>query len=105
MLTCAITGSKGVLGTKLKKKIPLKFYEFDGDITNKNKVNQWIQKKHFDILIHLAAIVPTNLVNKNYKKAYEVNVIGTNNLINSLKKKKINQNGFSFLQHLMFINH
>ena len=88
MLTCAITGSKGVLGTKLKKKIPLKFYEFDGDITNKNKVNQWIQKKHFDILIHLAAIVPTNLVNKNYKKAYEVNVIGTNNLINSLKKKK-----------------
>ena len=87
MLTCAITGSKGVLGSKLKKKIPLKFYEFHGDITNKNKVNQWIQKKDFDIIIHLAALVPTNLVNKNYKKAYEVNVIGTNSLINSLKKK------------------
>ena len=37
MLTCAITGSKGVLGSKLKKKLPLKFYEFNGDITNKNK--------------------------------------------------------------------
>ena len=88
MLTCAITGSKGVLGSKLKKKLPLKFYEFRGDITNKKKVNQWIQKKDFDILIHLAALVPTNLVNKNYKKAYKVNVIGTNNLINSLKKKE-----------------
>ena len=88
MLTCAITGSKGVLGSKLKKKIPLKFYEFHGDITSKKKVNQWIQKKDFDILIHLAALVPTNLVNKNYKKAYEVNVIGTNNLIDSLKKKE-----------------
>ena len=88
MLTCAITGSKGVLGSKLKKKIPLKFYEFHGNILNKKKVNQWIQKKDFDILIHLAALVPTNLVNKNYKKAYEVNVIGTNNLINSLIKKE-----------------
>ena len=88
MLTCAITGSKGVLGSKLIKKIPLKFYEFHGDITNKKKVNQWIQKKDFDILIHLAALVPTNLVNKNYKKAYEVNVIGTNNLINSLIQKE-----------------
>ena len=88
MLTCAITGSKGVLGSKLKKKLPLKFYEFRGDITSKKKVNQWIQKKDFDILLHLAALVPTNLVNKNYKKAYKVNVIGTNNLINSLKKKR-----------------
>ena len=32
-----------------------------------------------EIVIHLAALVPTNLVNKNYKKAYKVNVIGTNN--------------------------
>ena len=37
MLTCAITGSRGVLGSKLKKKLPLKFYEFRGDITNKKK--------------------------------------------------------------------
>ena len=27
--------------------------------------------------------MPTNLVNKNYKKAYDVNVNGTNNIINS----------------------
>ena len=104
MLTCAITGSRGVLGSKLKKKLPLKFYEFRGDITSKKKVNQWIQKKDFDILIHLAALVPTNLVNKNYKKAYKVNVIGTNNLINSLKKEN-KPKWLFFLQHLMSINH
>ena len=89
MLTCAITGSNGVLGSKLKKKIPLKFYKFKGDIRNKKTVDRWIKKKNFDILIHLAALVPTNLVNKNYKKAYDINVRGTDNLINSLKKKKI----------------
>ncbi len=44
MLTCAITGSNGVLGSKLKKKIPLKFYEFKGDIRNKKTVDRWIKK-------------------------------------------------------------
>lgn len=88
MITCAITGSRGVLGLKLKKKIHAKFYEFKGDIRNKNQVDKWIRKKNFDILIHLAALVPTNLVNKNYKKAYDVNVNGTNNIIKSLIKKE-----------------
>ena len=68
MITCAITGSSGVLGSKLKKKIPIKFYEFRGDVTNKKQVHKWIMKKNFDIFIHLAAMVPTNLVNKNYQK-------------------------------------
>jgi len=96
MLICAITGSTGILGSKLKKKIPVRFYEFHGDITNKTEVNQWIQKKNFDFLIHLAALVPTNLVNKNYRKAYQVNVIGTNNLIDSIKKKKNKPKWFFF---------
>ena len=48
MITCAITGSKGVLGLKFKKKIPIKFYEFRGDIRDKNQVDKWIQKKNFD---------------------------------------------------------
>ena len=96
MITCAITGSKGVLGLKLKKKIPIKFYEFRGDIRDKNQVDKWIQKKNFDIFIHLAALVPTNLVNQNYKKAYNVNVNGTYNIIRSLIKKKEKPKWFFF---------
>jgi len=96
MITCAITGSSGVLGSKLKKKIPIKFYEFKGDITKKKQVHKWIMKKNFDIFIHLAAMVPTNLVNKNYQKAYGVNVKGTDNIIRSIIKKNNKPKWFFF---------
>ena len=45
MEVCAITGSSGVLGKKIKKLLPFKFYEFKGDITNYNDVFNWIKKK------------------------------------------------------------
>lgn len=86
-MKCAITGSSGVLGKKITKLLPLKFYKFNGDIRNKKKVEQWILRKDFDILIHLAAIVPINKVNQNFQKAYDINVNGTQNLIEALKKK------------------
>lgn len=104
MITCAITGSTGILGKKIRKLLPYKFYEFKDDLRKKKKVERWVSNKDFDIIIHLAALVPVNEVNKNYNKAYDINVAGTSNLINSILKKKINQNGFFFHQHLMFIN-
>ena len=104
MITCAITGSNGVLGKKLKSLLPFKFYEFKKDIRNLKNVEEWILKKDFDIIIHLAAIVATDKVNKNYKKAYDINVDGTLNLVNSIIKKKINPGGFFLHQLLMFIN-
>ena len=88
MITCAITGSTGVLGKRIKKLLPYKFYEFKEDLTNKKKVEKWVFGKDFDIIIHLAALVPVDEVNKNYKKAYNINVTGTLNLINSILKKK-----------------
>ena len=33
MEICAITGSSGVLGKKIKKLLPYKFYEFKDDVT------------------------------------------------------------------------
>jgi nucleoside-diphosphate-sugar epimerase len=88
MIKCGITGARGVLGKKIRKNLPYKFYIFNKDITNKKEVKKWIDKNEFDIFIHLAAKVPVKTVNKNYKKAYKVNVDGTLNLINSLNKKK-----------------
>jgi len=96
MITCAITGSSGVLGKKLKKQLPYNFYEFKKDIRNKKSVETWILKKDFDIIIHLAALVATDKVNKNYKKAYDVNVTGTLNLFNSIIKKKNKPKWFFF---------
>ena len=68
MTTCAITGSNGILGRRIKKFLPFKFYEFKNDITNYSAVKKWVEKRDFDIVIHLAAIVPTNKVEKNYIK-------------------------------------
>ena len=96
MITCAITGSNGVLGKKLKKKLPYKFYEFKKDIRDVKSVEDWVLKKDFDIVIHLAALVAVNEVNKSYKKAYDINVNGTLNLINSILKKKNKPKWFFF---------
>ena len=45
MEVCAITGSSGVLGEKIKKQLPYKFYEFKDDITVYEDVLEWIRKK------------------------------------------------------------
>ena len=70
MIKCGITGSNGNLGKSIvKQNKKFHFIKFKGDITKKNSVNIWVKKNNFDILFHLAALVPSNEVNKNYKKA------------------------------------
>ena len=96
MITCAITGSNGVLGKKIKDKLPYKFYEFNKDIRNLKSVEEWVLKKDFDIIIHLAALVAVDKVNKNYKKAYDINVKGNLNLIKAITKKKNKPKWFFF---------
>jgi len=96
MEVCALTGSTGVIGKKLRKNLPFKFYNFRGNITNLKTVKKWVNGKDFDLIIHLAAIVPTRKVNKNYLKAKKVNIKGTENLINALLKKKIKPKWFFF---------
>lgn len=107
MITCGITGSDGILGSRIKKTLPFNFYEFRGDIRDKQKVKKWMHRKSFDILIHLAAIVPTNLVTKNYKKAFDVNVNGTKNIINAIIKikKKPKWIFFSSTSHVYEMKH
>ncbi len=88
MLRCGITGSTGILGSKIIKDLKYKFYPFKGNIFNKKKVDEWLNKREYDIIIHLAAIVPTNEVNKNYKLAKNINFNGTKNLVDSIIKLK-----------------
>ena len=64
MNNCGITGHSGVLGEYLKKKLKYRFIKFNGDIKNANQVEKWVSKNKFDYFIHLAAIVPTALVEK-----------------------------------------
>ena len=83
---CGITGSNGIIGTELLKSKKFKFIKFRGDIADKEQVVKWIKSKKFDLIIHLAAIVPVKKVESNFNKAKKINFIGTKNLIDSIIK-------------------
>ncbi len=92
------TGSLGQVVTQSKKNI--QFSYFKGDIRNKKKVYKWIRKKKFDVIIHLAAIVPIKVVNSNKRKAYQVNYLGTKNIVDAIKKENIRWLFFSSTSHI-----
>ena len=103
MIKCGITGHTGNLGSKLiKANKNIKFFKFNGDITNKNLVRKWITSNDFEYIIHLAAIVPTKKVLKKYKLAKKVNFIGTKNIIDSIiqSKKRISWFFFASTSHV-----
>ena len=103
MINCGITGSSGVLGSELVKKYEKKinFIKYNGDITKKKILKKWFDRNNFDIFIHLAAIVPSRLVDKNYKFAKKINVVGTKNIAElALVKKKLS---WFFLMIYMYI--
>ena len=86
MLKCGITGATGVLGRRIVKKLPYKFVIFKNNIENYKKVQKWVNSNKLDIVLHLAAVVPTNKVNKNFGKAKSINIYGTKNLVKAILK-------------------
>ena len=86
MLKCGITGANGVLGRRIRKELPYQFYIYRNKIENYKKVQKWINFKKLDVVLHLAAIVPTDKVNKNIKKAKSVNIVGTKNIVKAVLK-------------------
>ena len=96
MLKCGITGSSGVLGKTIRKELNYEFILFKGRVENKKNIYQWVKNNEFDLIIHLAAIVSTNIVNNNFNKANKINYIGTKNIVNAILKYKPNLKWFFF---------
>ena len=81
-----ITGSSGVLGSELKKKLPdaLTPNHIELDITNKEEIIDFFKKEKIDIVIHTAAITSVRKCEEEKEVAWKTNVDGTKNIINAL---------------------
>ncbi len=95
MIKIGITGGNGILGSSLiyflKKKTKFKIKKYNYDILNVKNINNWIEHNQFQIIIHLAALVPVRSVEKKYKLAKKVNIKGTKNLVSAIKKYQKNK--------------
>lgn len=85
MLKIAITGSTGLIGSRIVELLSDKF-EFiplshsSVDITDKNSVTKALNTIGFDLLLHLAAYTNVDKAETENKLAYAINVTGTKNL-------------------------
>jgi len=89
----AITGSTGLIGSRiielLKKKfifIPLLEQEFN--IIDQNQVCKRLKNTDFDIFLHLAAYTNVDGADIEKKRAFQINVQGTKNVFEAVDQKK-----------------
>lgn len=95
-----ITGSSGSLGRVFLTNFNQKIFRFKGDIRKKEMVERWIRKYNINIIIHLAAIVPIKKVNSNLKAAFEVNYLGTKNIVDVSLSNHLKWFFFSSTSHV-----
>lgn len=87
-----ITGSSGALGQSLRKFFRDSYCpdRKEMDVSNKKAVEKTILKYRPDTLIHAAALVGIRECEEDKAKAWAINVEGTQNIIDALKKLKNN---------------
>ena len=83
------------LVTGYKKLINKKAKFIKADIKNKSVLIKIINKYKINSIIHLAAHLNVSEAEKNKKKYYNNNIIGTKNLIEACKKSKVDSFIFS----------
>lgn len=88
-----ITGSTGLLGSCLLEN--LDYSEIEGfsrselDILNRSQINDKLFKVKPEIIIHTAAYTDVDGCELNQDKAFRVNVLGTQNLVNYCVENKV----------------
>ncbi len=50
MIKCGITGSRGILGRRVKQNLPYRFYEFKKDITKKKRLKGMLKVMKIKII-------------------------------------------------------
>jgi dTDP-4-dehydrorhamnose reductase len=85
-----VTGPSGMLGSSLIKNLSYSnIISSDFDITDSKCVAAFLLKNKPDIIIHTAAYTNVDDCETNHDKAYKINAIGTQNIVNYCMDKDI----------------
>lgn len=88
MRSYAITGATGLLGKALSQRVAPDA-TFSGDIRDFDHVERWVNSlRGIDAIVHFAAVVPKQIVDANPTRAQSVNVSGTLNLLEAMRRLK-----------------
>ena len=83
-----ITGGRGTLGKIAQAQLLTAGHRvslFAGDVCSTNQLKAWLQETQPEAIIHFAAVVPTQVVQAQPVRAFQVNVGGTANLVAALQ--------------------
>jgi dTDP-4-dehydrorhamnose reductase len=85
-----LTGSSGLLGSTISKYFTSVYAcDKEFDITNVDMVNKKLNAQKPDIIIHAAAFTNVEACELEVDKAYKINALGTQNLVNYCIGKNI----------------
>ncbi|WP_374335650.1 NAD-dependent epimerase/dehydratase family protein [Leeia sp.] len=90
MKSIALTGATGIVGTRLREYFKgAEFVVFKGDVRDPLAVKKFCRESAAcDAFIHLAALVPKQVVDSDPVEAFDVNVRGTLNILEGLRQLK-----------------
>ena len=83
-----LLGGSGTLGKAIIKSKLFKNLNHPSskilDILNQNKIEEFLIKNKINTILHCAALARVKECEKNKKKAYKINVLGTHNVVKSI---------------------
>jgi len=89
--TVLVTGGTGLLGRHMKPLIPESLFPLraEFDITDSPKMAAYLSRKTVSTIFHAAAFTSPPKINENPKRAIDVNIVGTANLVRICLERNI----------------
>lgn len=91
-MTILLTGAGGFVGRHIQQQVACRPLNLDGapvDLRKREQVHETIRKIRPDVVLHVAAISSHGKAGEQARNVFDVNFIGTFNLLVALKRHRI----------------